>query len=411
MWRSRRGEWGSGGACGGPAPAALAFRTDASPLFALGGEDIGVLCVGVAPPQVGVDLLRHDEMARVVGVVEHELAQRTELALDRVGPRAVGRGEAQLDGMLLAPGPDLLTLVGREVVQDHVDRLAVGPLGADLLQGGQRVGRPLLLPHGAEEEIVAHAVAAVELADASGLVEVGPQPLGRSLLRPAASPDRVQRERAELVEGEDPLGVVLDHLFDAVELLVAERVVRLLPGLGPLEGHIVSGQDRPQAFPADHDPTDRVVGEVRRQPAQAPAGEGKPDRLGPGLGRLDDEHLVVSRDPAGTATRPPGVQAGHPHLVEAMDHLSHPVRRGLDQSGDRVDAVATGRREDHHRPAPLHDGLVGLPPAPPHNPLELTAFFIAEPPYPQPSLSHATRLPETMGQMVDSTYQRWRSGH
>jgi len=52
---------------------------------------------------------------------------------------------------------DPLALVGREDVQDHLDRLAVAPLGADLAQGGQGVGRPRLLPHGAEEEIVAHA--------------------------------------------------------------------------------------------------------------------------------------------------------------------------------------------------------------------------------------------------------------
>ncbi|GEM_PF-4796597 len=48
-WRSRRGKCGSGGACGGPVPAALAFRANTSPLRALGGEALRVLRVGVAP--------------------------------------------------------------------------------------------------------------------------------------------------------------------------------------------------------------------------------------------------------------------------------------------------------------------------------------------------------------------------
>jgi len=41
----------------------------------------------------------------------------------------------------------------------------------------------------------------------------------------------------------------------------------------------------------------------------------------------------------------------------------------------------------------------------------LTTFVIAEPPDPQPSLSHATRLPGTLGKVVDPAHQRWRSGH
>ena len=50
---------------------------------------------------------------------------------------------------------------------------------------------PLLLPDGAEEQVVCDRVAAVELADAGGLVEVGPQALGSSPLRPAVTADRV----------------------------------------------------------------------------------------------------------------------------------------------------------------------------------------------------------------------------
>ncbi len=98
----------SGGPDGRAAPAALALASDPCALLALGGEHLGVLGVGIAPGEVSVDAPGDDQVARVVRVVEHELAQRTELALDRVWPRRVGRREAQLDGELLAPGTDLL---------------------------------------------------------------------------------------------------------------------------------------------------------------------------------------------------------------------------------------------------------------------------------------------------------------
>src|SRR5690348_3689029 len=46
-------EPGSGRA---PAPALLAFAADAGPFVALGGQDVGVAGVGVAPAQVGLEL-------------------------------------------------------------------------------------------------------------------------------------------------------------------------------------------------------------------------------------------------------------------------------------------------------------------------------------------------------------------
>jgi hypothetical protein len=146
-----------------------------------------------------------------------------------------------------------------------------------------------------------------------------------------------------------------------------------------------------------------VLLEVVDELADAPAGEGLPERLGAGLGRRDDEHLVLNRDPAGTATRPPGVQARHPHLVEAVDHLADPIRRGLHQPGDRLDAIATSRGEHDHRTAPLHDRLVALAPAAANDPLKLTTLLVTKATHPKSLLSHAPTVTDQAAQVVDTT--------
>ena len=145
-----------------------------------------------------------------------------------------------------------------------------------------------------------------------------------------------------------------------------------------LERHLVAVQELAQALLADPDPADGVVGQVLAQLADAPVGEGPARLLGALLGRLDDERLVLSRYPAGTATRPLRVQGGHPHVVEAVDHLPHPVGRGLHQPSDHLHGVAPGRGQHHHG-APVADHAhLGLAPASTHDSLQLPPFLIAE---------------------------------
>src|SRR3954452_17531713 len=67
-----------------------------------------------------------------------------------------------------------------------------------------------------------------------------------------------------------------------------------------------------------HDPA-RVVGQIADQLAQAPVGERLPQLARSGGGHLDEEALVLSADPAGTATRPARVQRPHPEFVEPVD--------------------------------------------------------------------------------------------
>ena len=59
-----------------------------------------------------------------------------------------------------------------------------------------------------------------------------------------------------------------------------------------------------QPLRADPNDSPTVVSEIRRQLAQAPPRERQAQRLRARARRLDDEPLVLSRDPAGTATRP-----------------------------------------------------------------------------------------------------------
>jgi hypothetical protein len=209
------------GGQGASAPADAFLAADAGTFSALRGEDVGVAGIGVAPAQVAVQRLGLRGMAAVVGVGQCELPQRAEVRLDRVGPGGVGRGEAQFDLVLLRPAADVYAGVGGEVVQNDVDRGAVGPGRTDRLQGGEAVGGALAAVVDASQPIVADGVTAVEVGDAVGAAVGCRQPVGHALPRPAGTCGRPDPERAELVEGEDPVREVLQYMLDAVEFGVA----------------------------------------------------------------------------------------------------------------------------------------------------------------------------------------------
>src|SRR5487761_1109173 len=111
----------------------------------------------------------------------------------------------------------------------------------------------------------------------------------------------MEPERPELIEGKAPVEVIGAHEVDAIELLVTLWVVRLLPGLRVLEGEAIFPEQHPQLLaPNGHTPG-WIVTKVGDEFSDAPAGEGQSDRFGSGVGRLDDEGLILSRYPAGTA--------------------------------------------------------------------------------------------------------------
>ena len=70
-----------GGLCGWSSPFVAFLGSDSGAFAALGGEEVGVAGVGVAPAQVGVQAAGEDGVVGVVGVVQDELAQRPEVRL------------------------------------------------------------------------------------------------------------------------------------------------------------------------------------------------------------------------------------------------------------------------------------------------------------------------------------------
>ena len=223
----------------------------------------------------------------------------------------------------------------------------------------------------------------MELPHSVGLVVVGRLALGPSNRRPRGAARGPDRQRPELVEREAPQRMLVKDLLDAAELGAAVGVVGLLPGLGPLKGDVVGVQYLAQPLRADPNDAPGIVSEIRRQLAQAPPRERQTQRLRARARSLDDEPLVLSRDPAGTATRPPRVQRRHPGLVEPVNHLTHPIMGGSRQPSDHRHRVAARGRQNHQRPPPPHYRPLRPPAAPTNDPLQLTALLIRQTTNPQ----------------------------
>jgi hypothetical protein len=114
--------------------------------------------------------------------------------------------------------------VGGEVVQDDVDRCAVGAGGPDRLQGREGVGRAFAAAVDAPQGVVTDGVAAVEIGDAVGTVVGRRQPVGPATFGPAGSCGGPDAQRPELIEGERAVREVLQNVLDPVELGVAGGV-------------------------------------------------------------------------------------------------------------------------------------------------------------------------------------------
>ena len=170
-----------------------------------------------------------DEVVRVVRVVEHEPAEGTELALDRVGPRAIGGGEAPLDGVPGTPAVDLLALVGREVVQGSQRSVAPRGVGDGSFRWRPECWRPTSADTRCRKARRRRPGSSRETGVAPPSCGRWPADVGVRALRPVRSADRLEPRGPNSFEDEDPVGVLGEDLVDAVELLVTSWVVRLLP--------------------------------------------------------------------------------------------------------------------------------------------------------------------------------------
>src|SRR3974390_2626542 len=106
-----------------------------------------------------------------------------------------------------------------------------------------------------------------------GLVVVRPQTLGPASWSPGRTALGLDGERPELVEREGAVPFVLEHGFDAGQLLFAQGIRRLLPGLGGLEGDVLLSEDLAEPLGRDHDPLATFGGQIARELAHAPASE------------------------------------------------------------------------------------------------------------------------------------------
>src|SRR5580704_6947073 len=141
-------------------------------------------------------------------------AYRTGLRLDRIGLGCVRGREAQPG--VLAPGsaPDRGCLVRRQVVHDDEQPVPVRPGSPDRLQRGQPVIGALMLAGDAPQLVIAHAVAAMEVADAAGAMISRAQPGRPFARRPAHAVAGPDRQRPELAEGEATVRAGAGHVLD-----------------------------------------------------------------------------------------------------------------------------------------------------------------------------------------------------
>ena len=216
--------------------------------------------MSVTPAEVGLQPAGQRGVVRMVGVAHDKGPQRTEVRLNRVGPGRVRRRQAQLDVLPPGPAADRRGLVRRQIVQDHEQPVPARPGRPDRLQRGQGVTGALVLADHAPQLVIAHGVAAVEIADAVGPVIGRPQPGRVFAFRPAGPVARADGQRPELVKGKTAVRVMPGHVLDPVQLGVPVRIPGLFPGPGPLEADPARVQDLPQPLPPDPHRPVRMAG-------------------------------------------------------------------------------------------------------------------------------------------------------
>ncbi len=125
----------------------------------------------VAVDDVSGERVREGVPVEVVGVLDDELADRQEVALDAVEVARVGRGRDELDVVGVGERPDLGRPVGREVVLDLIDPHPARVAAADLTQEGEVVAAAPARPEPDPEPVGVDVVGAEDVAGAVPAVE------------------------------------------------------------------------------------------------------------------------------------------------------------------------------------------------------------------------------------------------
>ncbi len=250
----------------------------------------------------------HDVVG-MVRVVQHELSQRPEVRFDRVRPRAVGRRETQLDLVACRPSSDLDALVGRQVVEDHIDPVAVGSRGSDRF--ATRRARWRRTSGDGRHPTACRRRSSSSRGTAGPRAACGSSPADAAARIAAPSschrPGGCSTARTHRTRNTGPARRSSPVRSDRAWRHGQDRWTPSTSSCAGTSPDVLARIWR-QPLPADlHDPL-VVVGQIVDEFADRPASEGLPERFGASRGRRDDEGLIVSRDLAGTATRPLRVQ-------------------------------------------------------------------------------------------------------
>ena len=230
----------------------------------------------------------------------------------------------------------------------------------------------------------------------------------------AARPGQ-QVQRAELVHAEHDrrvpatgFGLAVSDLVELenpVLLGLEVRVVRLLPSLDHLKRHALLSEQNPQALMADvvdHPLSDEEV----RQLGQAPRRERQVVILRSSQRDLLDLAALRQGERRRPATGVLRVQRVEAVIVEVVDHLTDPVRRGERHLRDLSD-VHSLRREQHHLRSPPRHHRPRRPAHDPEQPIALVVVDLSD----KQLLAHPPIKTDRQPGVVDATPERWLLRH
>ena len=374
--------------------------------------------MAVPPGDVAADHAVLFAVGGVVGAVQGELAQRGELTLNAVHPRAVRGRAGDLGVAGGGPGADALVFPGGQVravvIADdrdpHLRRVQAAQVPAEL----EELPAPLALLDVPVHLVGAQVQGGEQVPHPAGAVVGGPQPPPRRLARlaggaaaagPLPARPRLQVQRAELVHAKDHLRVAGPGgglaVGDRVQVLypgLLGRVIRIrgrLPGLHALKGHALRAQQFSQALVGDvldHPLGDQEVGQL----GQAPPGKRQPVIGRGGLGDLLDLPPLGQREHRRVPAGVPRVQRVKAVGAEVVQHVADPVLAGKSQPRDLRHAHALRRPQHHLRPPPRHH----RPGPAAHDPFQAITLVIADLTHSHPA-SH-TRQCDPINQRTES---------
>ena len=336
------------------------FAFELSPC--LGGDG----SLAVAPTQVALDGGLLFFVGGVVRVAQRELPEGSELALDTVQPRRIGRSEDQPNVVPSGPGDDLGFDMRLEVVQDNVEPFLFRVATTKPTKKAEKV-LPRLAPGEAPEQSPCLQVVSCKKVPHATVAMVGrPQSLHPFLSSSqAAAVLGLEIQRSKFVHTYSsasgwPLPI---EPTQASVFWPKLRIVRLFPRFGVSPAHLTPAKQKAQPLQADLADDlllDQILPQFRQRPLRH-----TDELLRRREGHFRDLLDEVRRERCGTArtmkVRKP-LDSCHTSRVEAVNDDSDPLGRVSDPLGD-FPVANSSRREENNSCAATVD-LIGPPALP-----------------------------------------------